>query len=342
MRGKPVEGPKDGHGFVRIQGKPVGKSHPAPVAPALDVKPTSAGEKAGAPEVEPPAPVAEETPAAPKVEAAPAEPAKPDPMADLKKGFDAKARELADIKKRLETFENLGKTDFKKLVAELAKYYKADPEAIAEQLLLEKATRWEEDQRLAQLSPEEREYHDLKKADEKRKADEKLAGEQKASEEQQAAVKHTYDVTTAKLIEAHKLLPEAIRNSQFNGRAALRISERLMAAASAVDPEMPIDQFLATVDPAKLAADAWADHRAELKEALLAMDDGALDEFVDPKLAERWTRKLQAQAVKKAHPALSAQPRTGSGQFAPGKKAEEPRPLSAMKPTWSSFLPKKK
>ncbi len=335
QRVKSVEGPAGG--FVKMpKGSAPAPAKPAPVAPALDAKPTSAGEKAGAPVA-----AAQPDPAASvKTEPSPETP-KPDPMAELKKGFDAKSRELAALHKQLNEYEEMGKSDFRSLVLKLAEHYKADPQAVAEALLLEKAQKWQEEQELAKMSPEARELHELRKEKAGRDAEAKAAAEAKATADREAVGRHTYEITTNKMIEAHKLLPESIRtHPEFNGRAALRIRDLLVAKASAVDPEMDAEAFLATIDPAKLAAEAWADHRAELKAALEAMDDAGLDEFLDPKLAERWTRKLQTAAVKRAHPALTAQPRAADGKFAKDAEKPAPKPLSAMAPSWSSFLPK--
>ncbi len=335
QRVKSVEGPAGG--FVKMP-KGSAPAKPAPVAPPLDAKPTSAGEKAGAPvvAVQPDPAVSGKTEPSPEAPKPPA-----DPMAELKKGFDAKSRELADLRKQLNEYEEIGKSDFRQLVLKLAEHYKADPQAVAEALLLEKAQKWQEEQELAKMSPEARELHELRKEKAGRDAQAKADAEAKATADREAVGRHTYEITTNKMIEAHKLLPESIRtHPEFNGRAALRIRDLLVAKASVVDPEMDAEAFLATIDPAKLAAEAWADHRAELKAALEAMDDAGLDEFLDPKLAERWTRKLQTAAVKRAHPALTAQPRASDGKFAKDADKPAPKSLSAMAPSWASFLPK--
>jgi hypothetical protein len=335
-RNKPVDGPSQGS-FVKVGGKTMaGPTKPAPIAPQMDAKPTTAGEKAGAPV------------AAPKAEAAPEAPApeapKPDAFAELKKGFDAKSRELADLRKQMSEYENLGKSDFKTLVSKLAEYYKADPQAIAEALLMDKANAWAREQELAKLSPEERALREKAERWEKHEAAQKVETEKQAAAEKEAVGRRSYEATTNKMIEAHKLLPEAIRGNQdFNGKAALRIRDRLLTMAVAADPEMPAEQFLASVDPAKLAAEAMAEYRAELKLALLTADDTGLDEMLTPEIGERWTRKLASQAKQRAHPALTAQPRAGNGQFKKdqGDEKPAPKPLNAMKPPLSAFLPKR-
>ena len=332
VRGKSVQGPPGG--FVKMGGKP------APVAPALTPPSATTAAKAGAPVAT--KPTQPEVAAPVKTESSPAAPA-PDAQGELKKAFDAKSRELAELRKQFTQYEELAKGDFKSLVMKLAEHYKADPQKVAEQLLMERANQWAEEQELAKLSPEEREYRELKRDAEQRKAAEAKAAEKAKADAIEAQGRQTYEATTSKLIEAHKLLPESVRsNPEFNGRAALRVKDRLLAMALATDPATPADEWLATIDPKQLAAEAWADHQAELKQALLAMSDEELDAYLDPKLTERWTRKLQGAARARAHPSLTAQPRTAAGKFAPGSAtpAPEPKPLSAMKPAWGSFLPK--
>lgn len=331
-RVKPVQGPVGG--FVKT-----GPAKAAPVAPDMGAKPT-AGAKAGAA----PAPVAKETgDVAKPVGEAPAADSKPapDPLAELKKDRDARARELADVRKQMAEFEELGKTDFRKLVERLAGHYKADPKAVAEALLLEHANKWAREQELAKLSPEERALHEQAERWREHEAGEKVRLEKEAADAKEAVGRESYEATTTKLIEAHKLLPESIRTSpEFNGRAALRIKDRLLSLALAADPAMPAKDFLATVDPAKLAAETMAEYRAELRAALLASSDEDVDGLLTPEVGARWTKRLQTQAAGKAHPALKAQPRAGDGKFVKDAEKPAPKPLSAMRPAWGNFLPK--
>src|SRR6478609_2092934 len=74
----------------------------------------------------------------------------------LKSHLDAKLRQIAE-------YTNLAKKDFDGLVRKLAQEYGQDPDAVAERLLLKKAEKWQEDQLLKNMSPEEREYYELKK-----------------------------------------------------------------------------------------------------------------------------------------------------------------------------------
>src|SRR5262249_41972142 len=117
MRAAPTQSPSQGS-FVKVGGKNMGPPKPRPdMAPKPD-----AGVAAGASAVQ--MEKSQELQGklqdpAPSSDSGANEPAKPDPGAELKKAFDAKSRELADLKKRIEGLTELRAKDRKAFLAEM-------------------------------------------------------------------------------------------------------------------------------------------------------------------------------------------------------------------------------
>ncbi len=251
----------------------------------------------------------------------------------LKAHLDAKLRQIAE-------YTNLAKKDFDGLVRKLAEEYGQDPDAVAERLLLKKAEKWQEDQMLKDMSPEQREYYQLKKAEEARQkqaADDKRAADEKAAHEQKtAAQRQTYEKTTNILIDAHKLMPEGIRNHpEYNARAFERVKQRLAALAESVPGDTDLDAFLGSVDPRALAQGALADHRADLRLALETAGEDEYESLIPEAILEKILAKKRA-ALAQRHPQLQARPQVG-GPKKPAEK-EEPKPLNSFKPSMASMI----
>ena len=252
----------------------------------------------------------------------------------IRQHLDKKLQAIAE-------YTNLGKKDFAALVTKLAEEFGANPEQVAESLLMKKAEKWQEDQLLKDMTPEQREYYELKKdkaaRDAKQAEDDAAAAKAKAEEERTASSRRTYEKTTNILIEAHKLLPEAIRNHpDFNARSFARVKDRLAALASQVPGTTPIDDFLASVDVKELARAALADHRAELRLALETAGEDEYEGLIPEAILEKIMAKKRA-ALAARHPQLQARPQVGDKAKKPMEK-EEPKPLSAFKPSMASMI----
>lgn len=238
-------------------------------------------------------------------------------------------------------YRNMAKKDFDGLVRKLAEEYGQNPEAVAERLLMKKAEAWQEEQMLKDMSPEQREYYQLKKEKEQRDAqtaeEKRIADEKAANEAHEASARATYEKTTNILIEAHKLLPEGIRNHpDFNAQAFGRVKDRLAALASQVPGNTPIDEFLASVDVKELARGALADHRAELRLAIETAGEEDWESLIPDAVLEKIIAKRRA-AVAARHPQLQARPQVGNGKK-PAEEKPEPKPLSSFKPSMASMI----
>jgi hypothetical protein len=251
----------------------------------------------------------------------------------LKSHLDAKLRQIAE-------YTNLAKKDFDGLVRKLAEEYGQDPDALAERLLLKKAEKWQEDQMLKGMTPEQREYYELKKAETARQQqaaeEKKVADEKAATEAKTAAQRQVYEKTTNILIDAHKLMPEGIRNHpEYNARAFERVKQRLAALAESVPGDTDLDAFLGSVDPRALAQGALADHRADLRLALETAGEDEYESLIPEAILEKILAKKRA-ALAQRHPQLQARPQVGNGKK-PAEK-EEPKPLSSFKPSMASMI----